>query len=77
MSIFFEILNISVVSVVSDETIFNVVWKIRVISVVRDETVFHLVLENSAISVLFFICFILIYSIADVKFTSLIHAKYS
>ena len=57
MSISFKILNISVVSVFSNETIFNVVWKISVVSVVSDETILHLVLKNSIISVFFYLLY--------------------
>ena len=41
----------SVVSVVSDETIFHEVSKISVVSIVSDEVVFHVVLNISVVSV--------------------------
>ena len=43
MSIFHEVLNIILVSVASDESIFNLVSRINVVS---DEIIFHVVLKK-------------------------------
>ena len=48
MSIFKVVLNVNVVSVASDETIFHAVSKT---SVVNDETIFHVTSEINAVSV--------------------------